>query len=115
MKRLPLKAAIAIVIVAMLALIAFTAMMVIRDGFTMDTIGKSGVILMGLVVTLIRLLIQGGAERGLKFYARAYEKELHGAFLHDDQRTVKVIEIGHKENEHMHHFRCDANRNTVNP
>ena len=89
MKRLPLKAAIAIVIVAMLALIAFTAMMVIRDGFTMDTIGKSGVILMGLVVTLIRLLIQGGAERGLKFYARAYEKELQGAFLHDDQKKER--------------------------
>lgn len=89
-KGLPLWLGITIVVVVMIAVIALLVFETAKNGWKpdSDTVTRAGIILAGLLLTLVKLLTRTGG-RSLSVYESAYKDEIGTAFSRPESKKYK--------------------------
>ena len=90
-KGLPLLIGIIIILLTMTAVIALTLSDLSKNDWKIEAgaLTKPGLVMAGLVLSLVKLLTRSGNSRSLRIYERAYEKEIGNAFSRSDTKKYK--------------------------
>ena len=90
-KGLPLLIGIIIILLTMAAVIALTIADLSKNDWRIDAgeLAKPGIIMAGLVLSLVKLITRSGNSRSLRIYEKAYAKEIGNAFSRPDNKKYK--------------------------
>ena len=90
-KGLPLLIGIIIILLTMTAVIALTLSDLSKNDWKIEAgaLTKPGLVMAGLILSLVKLLTRSGNSRSLRMYEKAYEKEIGNAFSRSDTKKYK--------------------------
>ncbi|MBQ2716604.1 MAG: DUF1963 domain-containing protein [Clostridia bacterium] len=90
-KGLPILIGIIIILLVMAAVIALTLSDLSKNDWKIDAgaLTKPGLVMAGLILSLVKLLTRSGNSRSLRMYEKAYEKEIGSAFSRSDTKKYK--------------------------
>ena len=82
---------IAILVLLMIGVVTLFVIQTAQSGWVIDSsnAAQAGLIFVGLLLSLIKLLTQSGGGRSLKFYESAFKKEIGSAFSRPEQKKSK--------------------------
>jgi len=91
-KGIPSWIGILIVVAAMIGVIALTIVDIANNEWKTDVgkLSKPGIIMAGLILSLVKLLTGSGNSHSLKMYEKAYEKEIGNAFSRPETKKYKT-------------------------
>jgi uncharacterized protein YwqG/Tfp pilus assembly protein PilF len=90
-KGLPISVGIIIILPTMAVVIALTVTDLSKNDWKIESgaLTKPGLVMAGLVLSLVKLITRSGNSRSLRIYERAYEKEIGNAFSRSDTKKYK--------------------------
>ena len=90
-KGLPIWAGVLIVIALLIAIVVIFVIQTANNGWVIDTSDatKAGLIAVGAIITLVRIIAKTGGGRSLKVYESSYKNEIRTAFSRPDKKKYK--------------------------
>ena len=90
-KGLPIGVGIALVAILIAAAVALFVFQTAQNGWVIDSknAARMAVVIIGLLLTLVKLITRSGSARSLSVYEKAYKKEIGNAFSRPDTKKYK--------------------------
>lgn len=90
-KGLPIGVGIALIALMIVAAIALLLFQTAQNGWVVDTknVTRMAIVIIGLLLSLIKLITRAGGSRSLSVYEKAYKKEIGNAFSRPDTKKYK--------------------------